>query len=103
MIELKMKIYNELNESDEADELKLEIFNEEKEINEMIKEIKVFYDRTIEYTFEKITAIIRHNRLNPYALDELVEISQYSEAQYVRSIFTTTHIYVICSIESMQW
>ncbi|MEH7758120.1 hypothetical protein [Bacillus pumilus] len=102
MIELKMKIYNELREPDEGNELKIEIFNEEKEINEMINEIKVFYDRTIEYTFEKITAIIRHSRLN-YALDELVEISQYSEAQYVRSIVTTTHVYVICSVESMQW
>lgn len=100
MIEIKMKIRNE---SDETDELKIEIFNDEKEIKEMVGKIEGFYDRTIVYTFEKIIAIIRHSRLHPYALDEMVEISEYNKAQFVRSIFTNTHVYVICSVDSMQW
>ncbi|MCP9283612.1 hypothetical protein [Bacillus safensis] len=104
MIELKMKIYSELTESDEKyDVLKVEIYNEEKEINEMVEKIEEFYDRTVVYTFEKITAIIRHTRLHPNALDEHIEISEYNNAQFARSIFTTTHVYVICSVESMQW
>ncbi|MEK4049905.1 hypothetical protein [Bacillus sp. FSL K6-2839] len=100
MIEIKMKIHNE---SDETDELKIEIFNEEKEIKEMVDKIKDFYDRTVVYTDEKVIAIIRHSRLHPNALDEHIEISEYNKANFIRSIFTPTHTYVVCAVHAMQW